>query len=52
LFVVNIGFDRLNLRIVKSKYDVTPIRVSRCNPNRKPALAEMANDAAAEKPTR
>jgi hypothetical protein len=47
---VNVRFDRLKLRIIKSKQFITPIRVPRSNPNRKPALAEMSNDAAAEKP--
>jgi hypothetical protein len=49
LFVVNIRFDRLKLRIIKSKQFLTPIRVPRCTPNRKPTPAEMPNDAAAEK---
>lgn|SRR5512143_896692 len=50
LFVMNIRFDRLKLRIIKSKQPVSAIRVPRCNPNRKPMLTEMSNDAAAEKP--
>jgi hypothetical protein len=50
LFVVNIRFDRLKFRIIKSKQPITPIRVPRRNPNSKPTLAEMPNDAAAQKP--
>src|SRR5262245_44766537 len=50
LFVVNIRFDRLKSRIIDSKQRVAPIGVPRCNPNRKPSLAEMPHDAAAEKP--
>jgi hypothetical protein len=50
LFVANVRFDRLKLRIIRSKQTITPIRVPRGNPNRKPTLAEMPNDAAAEKP--
>jgi hypothetical protein len=50
LSIVNIRFNRLKLRIIKSKQPSTPIRVPCCNPNRKPTLAEMPNDAAAEKP--
>src|SRR5262245_43642208 len=51
VFIVNIRFDRLKLRIVKGKQSLTPIRVPRCNPNRKPPLTEMPNDSAAEKPS-
>jgi len=50
LFVVNIRFDRLKLRIIKSKQSITSVGVPLCNPNRKPTLAQMPNDAAAEKP--
>src|SRR5215467_4730179 len=49
LVIVNVRFDRLKLRIINSKQPVAPIRVPRCNPNRKPTLSEMPNDAAAEK---
>jgi hypothetical protein len=49
LLVVNVGFDRLKLRIAKAKQSVTPIRMPRCNPNGKPALAQMSADAAAQK---
>jgi hypothetical protein len=46
---MNIRCNRLKLRITDSKQRITPIRMPRSNPNRKPALAEMSNDAAAEK---
>jgi hypothetical protein len=49
-FVVNVRFDRLKLPIIRSKQLVTPIRVPGCNPDRKPAVAEMPNDSTAKKP--
>src|SRR5262249_24423977 len=50
LFVVNIRSDRLKLRIIDSKRRINPVRMPRCNPNRKPTPAKAPDDAAAEKP--
>ena len=46
---MNVGRDRLKLRIIQSEQPVSSIRMPRCNPNGKAVLAEMPNNAAAEK---
>jgi hypothetical protein len=48
--VVNVGFDRLKLRIIKTKQPVPSIGMPWCYPDGKPVFTEMPNDAAAEEP--
>jgi hypothetical protein len=47
--VTNVGLDRLELRIVQAEQPLAPIRMPWDNSNGKIALAEMPDDAAAEK---
>jgi hypothetical protein len=46
---VNIGRYGLKLRLTRVEMSVSSIRMPRRNPNEKSAIAQTANDAAAEK---
>jgi hypothetical protein len=48
--VVNVGLDRLKLRIIRAKQRAALIRMPRCNPNGKPVCTKAPNNAAAKKP--
>src|SRR2546421_8404855 len=48
--VVDIGLDRLKLRIIETEQLVPAIRVPGCNPYGKPMLTEMSSNATAEEP--
>ena len=47
--VSNVGLDRLKTRIIGTEEFATAVRMPRGDPNGKLVLAEMSNDAAAEK---
>src|SRR5438477_12961866 len=46
--IVDVGFDRLKLRIIKTKQLASPVRMPGCNPYEKPMFTEMSNNATAE----
>jgi hypothetical protein len=49
LLILNVGLHGLKLRIIRAKQPISLIRMPRCDPNGKVAVAQMPNDAAAKK---
>jgi hypothetical protein len=48
-FVMNVGCDRVQPRIIRTEQSAAAFRVPGCDPNGKLALAQMSHDAAAKK---